>query len=59
MEFIRKYLAQVASEIKKVSWPSKQQTVNKTTLVIIVSLVVATYIGLTDYLLQWLMRTLA
>lgn len=59
MEFIRKYLGQVISEIKKVSWPTKQQTINKTTLVIVVSVVVATFIGIADYLLQWLMRVLA
>lgn len=58
MNFIRKYIKQVITELKKVSWPSKEQTINQTMLVIIVSIVAAIYIGGVDYLLQQLMLTL-
>lgn len=58
MNFIRKYISQVITELKKVSWPSKKQTINQTVLVIIVSVVAAIYIGGVDYLLQQLMRVL-
>jgi len=58
MKFIHKYLKQVIVELKKVSWPSKNQTLNQTLLVIIVSVITATYIGLADYLLQMLVLAL-
>ncbi len=58
MNFIKKYISQVVTELKKVSWPSKKQTINQTVLVIIVSVVAAVYIGGIDYLLQQLMRVL-
>jgi len=58
MKFIKKYIKQVIIELKKVSWPSKKQTVNQTILVIVISIVTATYIGGVDYLLQQLMLAL-
>ena len=58
MNFIKKYISQVVTELKKVSSPSKKQTINQTVLVIIVSVVAAVYIGGIDYLLQQLMRVL-
>jgi preprotein translocase subunit SecE len=59
MNFIQKYIKQVVVELKKVSWPTKEQTINQTLLVIIVSVVAAIYIGGVDYLLQQLMLALA
>lgn len=58
MKFIKKYISQVWSELKKVSWPSKQQTINKTILVVIVSTIVALYISGVDFILQNIMRAL-
>jgi preprotein translocase subunit SecE len=58
MKFIKQYIQEVIQEIKKVSWPSKQQTINKTVLVIVVSAVVSIYIGGLDVLLQQLMKML-
>ena len=39
-------------ELKKVVWPSKQQTKNHTYLVIGVSLAVAVFLGAVDFLLN-------
>jgi preprotein translocase subunit SecE len=58
MKFLKKYISQVWSELKKVSWPSKKQTINKTILVVIVSAIVALYISGVDFILQSIMRTL-
>ncbi len=58
MKFIKKYIQQVTAELKKVSWPSKEQTINKTVLVIIVSTIVAIYIGGLDLILQEIMKAL-
>ena len=56
MKFLKTYIGQVVAELKKVSWPSKKQTIGKTILVIIVSTIVALYISGVDFALQSLMR---
>jgi len=43
------YLREVRDELKKVTWPTRQQTMQKTTLVVVVSIVVGLYIGFLDY----------
>ena len=53
---IKKYLSEVKAEITKTSWPSKEMTKNFTILVVVVSLFLALYIGLFDFLLQKLME---
>jgi preprotein translocase subunit SecE len=58
MKFLKKYIGQVWSELKKVSWPSKKQTINKTVLVVIVSAILALYISGVDFILQNLMKAL-
>jgi preprotein translocase subunit SecE len=52
------YFSQVWQELHKVSWPSRQQTTDKTLLVIIVSLVIAIYLGVIDSAFEWIMTTL-
>lgn len=42
------YLSQVRAELLKVRWPSKQETIKMTTIVIGVSLGVGLLIGLLD-----------
>ncbi len=59
MKAITNYLKETVQELKKVSWPDKEQTINKTVLVILVSLSLAIYIGGLDFLFQWLMGLLA
>ncbi len=58
MDFVKKYIQQVVTELKKVTWPTKEQTINKTVLVIVVSAVAALYIGTLDFLLQKIMQIL-
>ncbi len=48
MSSIKKYLEEVIKELKKVSWPSKKQTIDKTILVVSVTIVVALYLGILD-----------
>jgi preprotein translocase subunit SecE len=45
-----KYLTEVRQELQRVSWPSREQTLQKTTLVIAVSVAVGLYIGLLDFI---------
>lgn len=46
-----KFLKEVQTELKKVIWPTRQQTIRLTTIVVGVSLVVGLYIGMLDYIL--------
>ena len=52
---IKAYLLSCKEELVKVTWPSRQETVQKTLLVIILSLAVAVYIGALDYVFNILL----
>lgn len=43
------YFREVRAEMKHVSWPSRRLTVVYTVVVVLVSLAVAVYLGLLDY----------
>jgi preprotein translocase subunit SecE len=48
---ITNYIQESVAELKKVTWPSKKQTTNYTLLVIGISLAMALFIGLADFVL--------
>ena len=48
MTRIRRYFDEVWSELRKVSWPTREQVRNLTVLVFVVSFVVGTYITVLD-----------
>lgn len=54
------YIKEVIAESKNVTWPTRNQTIFFTIAVIIVSLFVAYYLGLFDYLfsrgLEWVLN---
>ena len=45
------YFKESKAELKKVSWPTRKETINHTSLVIGISLGVAIFFGLLDYVL--------
>jgi len=47
------YFKEAKEELKKVSWPTRQQTIKNTLIVIGVSAGVALFLGLVDYLLSF------
>jgi preprotein translocase subunit SecE len=47
---IRRYLAESWSELKKVTWPTREQTRNLTVLVFVVSSIVGIFIAAWDIL---------
>jgi preprotein translocase subunit SecE len=49
---IRRFIDESASELKKVSWPTVEQTRNLTVLVFVVSLAVGLYVVVFDRLFQ-------
>ncbi len=50
------FIAESKSELMKVNWPTKQQTLNYTLIVIVVSLVVAFYLGGLDYVFSAILK---
>ncbi len=43
------YLRDTRAELRHVSWPTRQQTINNTILVVAISIVVALFLGALDY----------
>ena len=50
------FFKEVRNELKKVIWPSKQEAIRLTTIVIGISLAVSFFIGFFDYLFTKLME---
>lgn len=44
------------TELKKVKWPTPRETLQYTLVVIIISLVVAIYLGSLDYIFSFLLK---
>ncbi len=53
---ITNFLQQTKAELKKVTWPTKDQTVKLTIVVILISLVVSLYLGSLDYIFNKLLK---
>jgi preprotein translocase subunit SecE len=47
----REFFEEVSVELKKVSWPTRQQTMNATVVVITVAFIVAFFLGIVDIVL--------
>jgi preprotein translocase subunit SecE len=45
------FATDVIDELKKVSWPTRSETIRLTAIVIIVSLIIGLYVGIIDILL--------
>jgi preprotein translocase subunit SecE len=59
MNFFQKainFLKESKIELKKVKWPTLRETLQYTLVVIIISLVVAAYLGGLDYIFSFLLR---
>ncbi len=53
---IVKFLREVRIELKKVNWPSRKETIGATSVVIIIVIIVAIFLGLVDIGLSRLIR---
>jgi preprotein translocase subunit SecE len=51
LQKIQEFFKEVSVELKKVSWPTRQQTMNATVVVIAVSFIVAFFLGIVDIVL--------
>ncbi|MDD3190717.1 MAG: preprotein translocase subunit SecE [Candidatus Pacebacteria bacterium] len=55
---IKQYLEEVISEIRRVSWPTKQRTIKDSLVVVVVSLGAAAFLGAADLLFTDLAKTI-
>jgi preprotein translocase subunit SecE len=55
----RRFLEEAWSELKKVTWPTREQTRNLTVLVFVVSAAVGVYIAVFDFLFTQVVAWLA
>lgn len=58
MEKIKKFLKEVNAELRKVTWPTKDELVGSTIVTIVVSLIVAIFIGIVDRVLSLVIRSI-
>lgn len=56
MTSVREFLDGVRGELKKVSFPSKAETIGATTVVIVFCVLMSLYLSMMDSVLGWLMR---
>ena len=53
-----KFMREVRAEVKKVSWPTRKETLVSTSMVFIIGLVAAIFFLLVDGILQWGIRAI-
>lgn len=54
----REYLSDVQTELKKVYWPTRQETMTFTWVVLVVVAFVSAYLGIVDFILSRLLGLL-
>ncbi len=53
---VKGFLREVLSEVEKVTWPGKKELIASTIVVIVLVLIIASYIGVVDFILSWLLN---
>ncbi len=56
MNKINRFLKEVRQEVKKVTWPTRTETVRYSLMVVAASLLVAAYLGGIDYIVTTVMN---
>ena len=54
----RTFLTDVRVELKKVTWPSRQDTISSTGVVLVVVFIISFYLGIIDILLSRMVTSL-
>jgi preprotein translocase subunit SecE len=53
IDSIREFLNDVRGELKKVSFPTRAETIGSTTVVIVFCIIMSLYLSFVDSILQW------
>jgi len=56
LDKIQKFLREVVAELRKVTWPTKDELIGSTIVTVVVSLIVAIFIGIVDRILTFGIR---
>lgn len=56
IERIKTYLSETRTELKKVTWPSRQDLIDSTKVVIVATLIVTVFIGIVDQVLSRIIK---
>jgi preprotein translocase subunit SecE len=51
--FIVRYLKETRAELKKVTWPTRQEALNLTLIVVGFTIFMAALLGIIDYIFAW------
>ena len=58
VEALRRYFRESRIELRKVTWPTREQTTNLTIVVVVVCIAIALFLGATDFVfvqfIQWI-----
>jgi len=52
LEKIRKYWKETLAELRKMTWPTKDELLGSTIVTVVVSMIVAIFIGIVDWILR-------
>lgn len=58
MNKIKKFLKEVMAELRKVTWPSKDELIGSTIVTIVVSTIIAIFIGIVDRILTFVVQSI-
>jgi preprotein translocase subunit SecE len=58
MKNVQQFFEDVQVEMRRVTWPDREQLRNATVVILIFSIVIAIIIGLMDAVFSWLIRTI-
>jgi preprotein translocase subunit SecE len=50
------FLKEARIELKKVTWPTRQETIRYTATVVTISATIAAFLGVLDLLFQWILN---
>ncbi len=53
MQKVKKYLKETMAELRKMTWPNKDELIGSTIVTVVVSLIVAIFIGIVDRILTF------
>ena len=56
MDKVIRFLKEVKRELSKVSWPTRNQIIQYTLVVIAISLAVAVFLGVLDFVFGWILN---
>jgi len=54
----KQFFSEAKGELKKVTWPPRQQTLNATWVVILMVIVIAVFLGFVDFILSGVIKYL-